>query len=293
MTTALFQTLCDLDAIPSILESIRLRCQSGQWLLQAEEWVSKATLALEKLSVHYEDGSKDGEAYKEPEEFRRLRLLDKHLELLMKTTNLQKLFRETYVDPEMLELLLSFDRPYLQVDPSAEDNHVICAASIYGHTKVVKRLLEARDDSGRMRVDPSARDNEAIRNASNYGNVGVVKLLLEARDDSGRLWVDPSSHDNYSIRMASQFGHVKVVKLLLEARDDSGRMRVDPSARNNYAIRSASENGNLQVVKALLAARDDLDRPRVDPSDNDEEAIESAYRNRHFEVFELLKEYMI
>lgn len=91
MALALNQTLCDLDRIPSILESIRLRCPNGKWLSQAEQWASKATQALEKLTVHYEDEESEGEVYEDPKEFRCLRLLDNHLELLMGSENLQVL----------------------------------------------------------------------------------------------------------------------------------------------------------------------------------------------------------
>jgi len=102
MALSLSQALRDLDTVPSLLESIRLRFPSGKFFLKAEELTSKATQALEKLAVHYEDEKNDKDAYKEPKELRCLRLLDKHLELLMGTEDLQKLFKDKWDDPEMV-----------------------------------------------------------------------------------------------------------------------------------------------------------------------------------------------
>ena len=181
-TLSLNQTLRDLDAVPTLLESIRLRSTCDRWIQQAEELAGKATHALEQLAVHFEDED-ESEAYKEPREFRRLRALEKHLELIMNTDNLQKLFKEKIEDPEMVELLLSWDS--------------LCSPVYAG-----------------LRVDPSAEENWAIRCASENGYEAVVKLLLADRDASGRLCVDPSVDNNYPIRMASRNGHVAVVDQL-------------------------------------------------------------------------------
>jgi surface antigen len=259
MALSLSQTLRDLDTVPALLESIRPRSHECFWFLQAEEWASKATQALEKLTVHYEDEKEADEAYKEPEFFRLLKLLDKHLELLMGTEDLQGLFKEKLDGLEMVELLLPF------VDPSAEDNYAIRWASQNGHLAVVERLL--KDE----RVDSSANDNHAIRSSSEKGYVAVVERLLQ--DER----VDPSAEDNYAIKMASRNGHVAVVERLLADK------RVDPSAENNYAIRWASERGHLAVVERLLADE------RVDPSAENNFAIQCASEKGHLAVVELLK----
>ena len=245
---ALSKTLCDLDSVPTRLESIRVRCQSpseNKFLLQAEKWATKATQALEQLAVHYEDEENDKEPYREPGVFRCLRLLETHLGLLMKYVNLQNLFFQALSSPEITELLIPF------VDPSANDNVAIQVSSEYNSVAVVESLLAARDDSGRLRVDPAACDNAAIRLSSQFGHVAVVALLLAARDDSGRLRVDPSALDNAAIQAASFNGHVAVVERLLR---DS---RVDPSARNNEALRLASSYGHKEIV-ALLKPRSKL-----------------------------------
>jgi ankyrin repeat protein len=294
MAISLSLTLSDLDSVPTLLESIRLRCQSSsesKWLLWAEEWASKATQTLEQLAVHYEDEENVKETYKEPGVFRSLRLLETHLELLMGTEDLQKLFITTIYNllhPGMVDLnseMVKFNYEMLElllpmVDPSADGNYAIRLASGYNCVAIIELLLAARDDSGRLCVDPSANDNDAIRFAfrfaSQFGHVAVVKLLLAARDDSGRLCVDPSANDNEAIRAASQNGHEAVVKLLLAARDDSGRLCVDPAALNNKAIRFASQNGYEAVVASLLAAHDDSGRLRVDPSALENYAIRWA-----------------
>jgi ankyrin repeat protein len=184
---------------------------------------------LEQLAVLYEENDKSEEAYKEPKEFRFLRMLDKHLELLMGNEDLQSLFKENLDDLEMVELLLSF------VDPSADTNYAIRWASNNGYIAVVERLLADE------RVDPSALNNYAIQFAAKNGHVAVVERLLQ--DER----VDPSAANNYAIRWASQNGHLAVVEKLLQ--DE----RVDPTAGNNYAIKWASLNGHLAVVELLKA----------------------------------------
>ena len=92
---ALNKALYDLDTVPVLLESIRVRCfNESMWLQKTEEWASKATTALEQLTVYYEENENDLEAYKGPTEFRILRSLEKHLELLIGSDDLQKLFKE-------------------------------------------------------------------------------------------------------------------------------------------------------------------------------------------------------
>ena len=94
MALSLTLTLRDLDTVPSLLESIRGR-STQKWLSVAEECSTKATQALEQLAVLYEDAEKsEDDSYEEPKEFKLLKLLDKHLELLMGTEDLQGLFKE-------------------------------------------------------------------------------------------------------------------------------------------------------------------------------------------------------
>lgn len=68
-----------------------------------------------------------------------------------------------------VEVLLNF------VDPSFDSNWAICMASAYGHTEIVRLLLQDG------RVEPTAIANYPIRWAATYGYLEIVKLLLERR----------------------------------------------------------------------------------------------------------------
>jgi len=120
------------------------------------------------------------------------------------------------------------------VDPSANDNWTIRAASKHGHLSVVNRLLQDE------RVDPSSQDSYAILLASKYGHLSVVNRLLQ--DER----VDPSATSNLAIQYASERGHLSVVEQLLQDK------RVDPSAEDNYAIYQAYNNHQFSVVKRLM-----------------------------------------
>lgn len=108
-------------------------------------------------------------------------------------------FCQLYNCIESIKFLLSNNC----VNPTADYNYAIEAASRKGNVEIVKLLLEDG------RADPSADDNYAIGIASQEGHVEVVKLLLE----DGR--VDPSACDNCAIREALAYGRADVVKLLL------------------------------------------------------------------------------
>ena len=54
------------------------------------------------------------------------------------------------------------------VNPALDDNEAIRLASLYGHTDIVRMLLE------RPEVNPTAHNNQAIRLASLNGRTDVV-----------------------------------------------------------------------------------------------------------------------
>ena len=87
------------------------------------------------------------------------------------------------------------------------DNYAIIYASAYGHTEVVKLLLEAG-------ADVTFEDNYAIEWASVNGHTEIVKLLIEAG-------ADVTAWNNYAIEWAFSYGHAEVVKLLIEAGADA------------------------------------------------------------------------
>jgi ankyrin repeat protein len=157
--------------------------------------------------------------------------------------------------------LLSQDE---RVNPSVQDNFLICDACEAGRVEIVQLLLQDK------RVDPSVRNNQAIREASGKGHHEVVQLLLE--DER----VDPSAEDSQAICLASGKRHHEIVKLLLED------ARVDPSTQNNQVIRDMSASGCAELVKMLL--KDE----RVNPSVKDNEAIRVASGRGGYDVVKLL-----
>jgi len=122
----------------------------------------------------------------------------------------------------------------MPVDPSAQRNLPILAASALGHAKIVRLLLND------ARVDPSVNDQEPLRMASRYGHFEVVDCLL----DDAR--VDPSTCDQEAIFWACRNGHLGVIERLL--RDD----RVDPCSRNGHALKEACRRGHVDIVECLL-----------------------------------------
>ena len=138
-------------------------------------------------------------------------------------------------DPDMIKMLLADPR----IDPSSRDNYAIRWAALYGRSEAAQLLLADK------RVDPSVRDNEAIRNAALRGYLDVCKIL------STDVRVDPSANSNQAIRLASQFGYDDVVQLLIKD------PRVDASANNYEVIRNALARDHIETVRILLArARD-------------------------------------
>ncbi|KAI9353917.1 ankyrin repeat-containing domain protein [Obelidium mucronatum] len=203
------------------------------------------------------------------------------------------------------------------VDPATRHNHAIHVAAEFGHTKVVRILLETR------RVNASAAD---IEHAAERGYTDIVRLLLE--ND-----VNPTVNDNSAIDAACEEGHVDIVRLLLEhpkvdptgsavwgaargghtdvvrlliadKRMDSRAqvnalcavsyyghaelarllldLGVDPAANDNLAIREASEQGHVEIVRLLL------DTEKVNPAAQENAPIRSSAEKGHAEVVRLL-----
>jgi len=155
---------------------------------------------------------------------------------------------------------------HVGVDPSVENNYVIIYASQFGHTEIVRVLLQDK------RVDPSAGNNCVITWASGNGCTEIVRRLLEDKR------VDPSAGNNEAIRTASLWGRTEIVRMLLE--DE----RVDPSAKNNEAIRSASFYAHTETVRLLIQDE------RVDPSAWGNEALRSALGGQSTEIVRMLSQ---
>ena len=67
-------------------------------------------------------------------------------------------------------------------------------------------------------IDPAVDGNYAIRMAAGNGHIKVVKCMLEKKEENPRVYgsIDPAAGDNHAIRLASSNGHIEVVRYLLE-----------------------------------------------------------------------------
>jgi hypothetical protein len=127
-----------------------------------------------------------------------------------------------------------------RVDPAAQENEAIRAASSRGYVEIVRMLLADG------RADPAANENIAIYFASVSGHVEIVRMLLA--DER----VDPSARRNNVIDQATVTGQVEIVRMLL------ADGRVNPAA--SRAMFNACFWGRVQIVRMLL------DDGRVVPS---------------------------
>jgi hypothetical protein len=280
---------------------------ANTWCFIAIQKLQQNAVLLDGLLVRFDEGGTVHlyEIPQIPDEYTKLFELEKYKNEL---DNPNQLFDEALREGNvaLLDVLLMDPR----VNPSADYNWAIRAASERGNLAVVNRLLQD------PRVDPSASGSDlskyrtkAISRASEYGHVAV---------DSATAWrnnrllqdlpswhpyrgsVDPSIGRNYAIRAASGFGNLAVVdRLLQDSRVDPSdfyndaiiiasknshlavverllqepiERGIDPTADSNNAIRMASHDGRLAVVDRLLQDS------RVDPSDEDNYAIRMASR---------------
>lgn len=119
-----------------------------------------------------------------------------------------------------------------------------CAAQ-YGHTEVVKALLEEL-------TDPTMRNNKfetPLDLAALYGRLEVVKLLLGAHPNL----LSCSTRKHTPLHLAARNGHKAVVQVLLDAGMDSNHQTEMGSALHEAAL-----FGKTDVVQILLAAGIDV-----------------------------------
>ncbi|XP_014441652.1 ankyrin repeat and SAM domain-containing protein 1A isoform X2 [Tupaia chinensis] len=134
--------------------------------------------------------------------------------------------------------------PYINAKNNDNETALHCAAQ-YGHTEVVKVLLEEL-------TDPTMRNNKfetPLDLAALYGRLEVVKLLLNAHPNL--LSCNTKKHT--PLHLAARNGHKAVVQVLLDAGMDSNYQTEMGSALHEAAL-----FGKTDVVQILLAAGIDV-----------------------------------
>uniref|UniRef100_A0A8D2JF85 Ankyrin repeat and sterile alpha motif domain containing 1A n=1 Tax=Varanus komodoensis TaxID=61221 RepID=A0A8D2JF85_VARKO len=149
-------------------------------------------------------------------------------------------------DAEIVKLLIHQGPSHTKVNEQNNDNETAlhCAAQ-YGHTEVVKVLLEEL-------TDPTMRNNKfetPLDLAALYGRLEVVKMLLNAHPNL--LSCNTKKHT--PLHLAARNGHKAVVHVLLEAGMDSNYQTEKGSALHEAAL-----FGKTDVVQILLAVGIDV-----------------------------------
>uniref|UniRef100_G1RAS5 Ankyrin repeat and sterile alpha motif domain containing 1A n=1 Tax=Nomascus leucogenys TaxID=61853 RepID=G1RAS5_NOMLE len=149
-------------------------------------------------------------------------------------------------DAQIVRLLIHQGPSHTRVNEQNNDNETAlhCAAQ-YGHTEVVKVLLEEL-------TDPTMRNNKfetPLDLAALYGRLEVVKMLLNAHPNL--LSCNTKKHT--PLHLAARNGHKAVVQVLLDAGMDSNYQTEMGSALHEAAL-----FGKTDVVQILLAAGIDV-----------------------------------
>jgi len=180
-----------------------------------------------------------------------------------------------------------------EIRPECFNNYAIRKSSEYGHSGIVKLLLNL------SMVDPTVDRQYALIRACANGHTDTVLALLTHPS------IDPCARSHYALRTAATNGHIPIVRILLKyynSLENNSDALVwactlpyekvmqelqkcpgfDVSGRYNYAIQWASRTGQLNMVKYLVTCKG------VDPTVNNNYAYYWANRNGHSDVAEFL-----
>ncbi|XP_027976471.1 ankyrin repeat and SAM domain-containing protein 1A isoform X2 [Eumetopias jubatus] len=170
-------------------------------------------------------------------------------------------------DAQIVRLLIHQGPSHTRVNEQNNDNETAlhCAAQ-YGHTEVVKVLLEEL-------TDPTMRNNKfetPLDLAALYGRLEVVKMLLNAHPNL--LSCNTKKHT--PLHLAARNGHKAVVQVLLDAGMDSNyqprrtwvtvlmtccsALSFAFQTEKGSALHEAALFGKTDVVQILLAAGIDV-----------------------------------
>lgn len=143
-------------------------------------------------------------------------------------------------DLKTVQMLLA-DGVDINIKITADGGNALLIASYYGHTDIVKLLLEREADVNVKNTDGVS----ALRMASQEGHTDIVKLLLERGADVNIK----STNGVTALMKASQNGHTDIVKLLLERGADVAATGVEWTA-----LKLAKRMGHTEIVQLLEEA---------------------------------------
>jgi hypothetical protein len=123
----------------------------------------------------------------------------------------------------------------------------LMGASFYGHTEVVRLLL----DKGALLDEKGEHGRTALLLASMNGHTEVVRLLL----DKGALLDEKDKSGRTALMKASEEGHTEVVRLLL----DKGALLDEKDTYGGTALKYASLH-DTEVMKLLLEKGASVDK---------------------------------
>jgi len=146
-------------------------------------------------------------------------------------------------------------RPKPNAPSSSEDRvEQYLRAAAAGNVKRVRQLLDAGVD-----VNARLKEANALIFASRYGHTRVVRLLLErGADPSTKSRTGKYAGNSFplhALALAAEHGHLEIVRLLIRA----GAEVNNSITYNEDALCAAAGGGHTEVVRELLAAGHRID----------------------------------